>query len=71
MKTKRESLELLKTCLKRVDVLKVDIAKKRDQLREAVGEVEAIVESMDGAVEGLEEGARNFSDAVDTLSQHL
>jgi hypothetical protein len=70
MKSK-EQVAKLKGALSKVDGLKVDIAKKRDELREAVGEVEAILESMDEAVDSLEAGAREFDRAIEALSAYL
>ena len=69
--TKKKDLEALKYGLKKVEGLKVEIAKKRDELREAVEEIEDILSSLDDAVDGLEDGARNFKDAVDKMSEYL
>ena len=61
----------LKTALEKVEHLKVEIAKKRDELREAIAEVEEIAESLDQALDGLEDGKRGFERAVESMSQYL
>jgi len=70
MKLKAET-EKLQKALTQVAVLKMEISKKRDELRSAVEEVEEIVRSMDEADEELEAGFRAFSRAVDALSERL
>lgn len=70
MKLKLESIKL-KTALARVDVLKAEIAKKRDELRSVVEDVQEIVDSMDVADEELAAGLRAFDRAADALSERL
>jgi uncharacterized protein Yka (UPF0111/DUF47 family) len=67
----KANIDKLKYALSRVEIIKRDISKKRDELREAVYEVTSIIESMDESIEGLEEGKRNFDRAVESLSQYL
>lgn len=70
-KKKNKNLDLLKVSLQNINVLKNEIAKKRDQLRLAVSDVNEILESLDETVDGLDAGSREFERAVDSMSQYL
>jgi len=47
------------------------IAKKRDELRALLSDIEAIVESVDTAETEIDTGLRTLQDGIDTLSQYL
>lgn len=70
MPTKKD-FEALKSGIKKIEVLKAEISKKRDELRAAVSDVEEIVESLEEAAEGLEDGLRSLNEAADAMSQFL
>jgi hypothetical protein len=61
----------LKKQLAAIEKSKLKLAADRDKLREQFHELEDILESMDTAIEGIEDGKRMIEDAVDTMSQYL
>lgn len=61
----------LKVALAKIERLKIQIAKKRDELRSAISDVVDIVESMNEAIDSLEEGQRCFENAADSMSKFL
>lgn len=61
----------LKALLPKVEMLKHEIATKRDELRNIVSDIQEIVDSVDSAVDSLDEGCRSFTNAVESMSQYL
>ncbi len=57
--------------LKRVDVLKTEIGKKRDQLRATFEELEGILMSLEDADSMIMDGSRSISDGLDRMSELL
>jgi len=57
--------------LKRIEALKLNLAKNRDELRTALSDLEDIIESMDYAEEQIDSGIRSIRDGVDTASQYV
>jgi len=57
--------------LEKIEKLKEQIAAKRDELREAVSDVEDIIDSLNDGVDELEYGLRSLNNAVDKCSELL
>ncbi len=57
--------------LKRVNVLKTEIGKKRDQLRATFEELEGILMSLEDADGMIMDGSRSISDGLDRMSELL
>lgn len=68
--TKQERNKLIKT-LDSIETTKVKMATLRDRLREQVGDLEDILESIDAGVEAFEDADRNFRDGLDQMSAYL
>ncbi len=69
MKAKQK--DPVRALLLKIEAKKAKLKKLRDDLRDDVDELEGIIDSMGEAVELLEEGMRNFSDATDEMSKYV
>ena len=68
--TKKQS-DKIHQMMKRINKSKDIIAKERDKLREVYYDLEGILESVTEGIDSLENGMRDFEDAVDKLSEQL
>lgn len=56
---------------KKIETTKTEIAKRRDDLRALVNELEDFVLNIDDGIEGLNFGLAELKVAVDTLSEQI
>lgn len=68
---KISDISKIKQGIKKVKTTKIKIAALRDELREQICDLQSILDSVDTAVEYIEEGQRYMDNAVAELSQYL
>lgn len=55
----------------KIEKLKLEIAQKRDALRDAISEADEIAESLDETIDALDEGKRAYERAVEEMSKYV
>lgn len=65
------NVERLKKAMTVVDRIKAEIVKKRNELRDAMSEVDEIIESFDEGLDELAEGRRAFDRALGSMSRFV
>lgn len=68
---RKEEVVKVKKMLTRVVQLKDQIAKLRDQMRDEVHDIEAILETLESAESEFDEGIRSLNRGLDEASQYL
>ena len=61
----------LDTILKRIESRKIAIGKHRDKLRELHSDLGSEIESIDGAMDNLDQSQEFLAAALDEMSQYL
>jgi hypothetical protein len=61
----------IKSIMAKIEKSKIIIGKERDRMRELYGELETILECLDGAKESFEIANQYFEEAIDKLSEQV
>jgi predicted nucleic acid-binding Zn-ribbon protein len=63
--------KLIRNVLNKIEKVKIKIGVERDKLRNIYDDLESLLESIDGGVEGLDAGRLEIERAIDSLSEQL